>query len=291
MLYNTSLEWRQAKNKRVSLFGMSGVGKTFLADILRKSQTWFHYSIDYRIGTKYLGEDIVDDYKKEAMKLPFLRKQLLNDSMYISSNITFDNLSPLSAFLGTPGRADMGGISFEEYVKRQRKHYKAEINATIDTERFVNKAYQIYGYNNFIADTSGSLCEIVNPTDANDNVLNSLAKNTLPVWIKGSEELAKELHIRFKKSPKPMYYKETFLRSKWNEFCKKKSTQDGKDIDPSEFSLYGFKALIAHRLPIYEKIAANWGVTIESEQVTNLKSESAFIDLISEALDYKNTDC
>ena len=122
MLYNTSLQWRQAKNKRVSLFGMSGVGKTFLANILRNSKEWFHYSVDYRIGTKYLGEDIVDEYKKEAMKIPLLKTQLLNDSIYIASNITFDNLSPLSLFLGTPGRTDMGGITFEEYIKRQRKH-------------------------------------------------------------------------------------------------------------------------------------------------------------------------
>ena len=72
MLYKSGLEWRKAKNKRISLFGMSGVGKTFSSNILRKSLDWFHYSVDYRIATKYLGEDIVDDYKKEAMKVSFL---------------------------------------------------------------------------------------------------------------------------------------------------------------------------------------------------------------------------
>ena len=28
---------------------------------------WFHYSIDYRIGTRYMGEFIEDSFKREAM--------------------------------------------------------------------------------------------------------------------------------------------------------------------------------------------------------------------------------
>jgi GTPase SAR1 family protein len=44
------LNW---ENKRITLLGMSGVGKTTLADKLPK-ETWFHYSGDYRIGTRYL---------------------------------------------------------------------------------------------------------------------------------------------------------------------------------------------------------------------------------------------
>ncbi len=286
MLYKSGLEWRKAKNKRISLFGMSGVGKTFSSNILRKSLDWFHYSVDYRIATKYLGEDIVDDYKKEAMNVPLLRKHLLNDSIYISSNITFDNLSPLSTFLGKPGRTALGGISFAEYLKRQKKHLVAEINATIDTEVFVKKAEEIYGYKHFIADTSGSLCEIVDPKNPEDPVLKSLANSTLPVWIKGSESLIKELYKRFERYPKPMYYNETFLRSKWAEYCKK-TKQKEADVDPDKFAFYGFKALVSHRLPIYESIAANWGVTIESEQLETLTSSEELIELISEMIDYK----
>ena len=87
-----------------------------------------------------------------------------------------------------------------------------------------------------------------------------------------------------------MYYNEDFLRSKWREFCKR-SNQVEKEIDPREFSHYGFKELISHRLPIYEEIAENWGVTVTSEQITNLKSENDFIDIISEAIDRKREEC
>jgi GTPase SAR1 family protein len=74
MLYNSGLEWKRSSTKRLSLFGMSGVGKTFIANTLRNSKQWFHYSVDYRIGTRYLGEEIVDSFKKEAMKLPFFKR-------------------------------------------------------------------------------------------------------------------------------------------------------------------------------------------------------------------------
>ena len=52
-------EFRHWKSKRVTLLGMSGVGKTYLSALLRESN-WFHFSGDYRIGTRYLDEYILD---------------------------------------------------------------------------------------------------------------------------------------------------------------------------------------------------------------------------------------
>ena len=49
----TPTEFLKWDSKRITLLGMSGVGKTTLANKLPK-QNWFHYSGDYRIGTKYL---------------------------------------------------------------------------------------------------------------------------------------------------------------------------------------------------------------------------------------------
>jgi hypothetical protein len=46
-------EFRAWKHKSVTLLGMSGVGKTHLSTLLR-GHFWFHYSGDYRIGTRYL---------------------------------------------------------------------------------------------------------------------------------------------------------------------------------------------------------------------------------------------
>jgi hypothetical protein len=289
MLYSTGLEWKKSSNKRISLFGMSGVGKTFIANILRESKEWFHYSVDYRIGTRYLGEEIVDNFKKEAMKIPFLREHLLNDSIYLSSNITFNNLSPLSGFLGKPGKTSLGGIAFNEYVLRQRKHYNAEINATNDTALFSQKSIEIYGYKHFISDTSGSLCEVVNPEDSGDKILKALQKNTLPVWVKGSQNQTDQLLERFKKSPKPMFYNERFLKEKWAEYLMVHN-ENPDEVEPDNFMSYGFNALILRRLPIYEKIATNWGVTLQATDISELTTPDDLIEIIAEAVDKKNLE-
>jgi hypothetical protein len=84
------------KNKCITI--NAGVGKTRLANMLRK-HNWFHYC-DYRIGTRYLDEPILDNIKKQAM-VPFLRDSLRSDSIHISNNITVDNLKPVSSFLGS----------------------------------------------------------------------------------------------------------------------------------------------------------------------------------------------
>lgn len=163
----------------IALLGMSGVGKTRISNLLRAEAGWFHYSVDYRIGTRYLDEAIEDLFKREAMKNPLLRELLLSDSIYISSNITFDNLDPLSAFLGKPGDPAKGGIAFAEYTNRQRLHREAEISALLDTPLFVEKAKQIYGYDQFVCDTGGSICEVVDPHNKDDRVLNVLSSACL----------------------------------------------------------------------------------------------------------------
>ena len=140
MLYPTADDWRAAPRRKVLIFGMSGLGKTHLSSLLRASGDWFHYSIDYRIDTRYLGELIADNAKAEAMKVPFLRDLLLSDSIYIGSNITFDNLSPVATWLGKPGDPSRGGLPMEEYAKRQEAFRRAEINALQDTAYFATRA-------------------------------------------------------------------------------------------------------------------------------------------------------
>ena len=121
MLFERAEDFLAAPRHAVTVFGMSGVGKTRLAALLRKSH-WFHYSVDYRIGTRHMGEYIVDNFKAEAMKVPFLRELLRSDSIKIASNITFSNLDPLSTYLGRPGDAAKGGLPLPEYQRRQAQH-------------------------------------------------------------------------------------------------------------------------------------------------------------------------
>ena len=281
-MYSTEEEWLMAENKKVVLFGMSGLGKTHISNILRQSGEWYHYSIDYRIGTRYMGEHIEDSYKEDAMKSPYLRELLLGDSIHISSNITFDNLAPLSNYLGKPGNEGKGGLSIEEYKKRQAQHHIAEVKALLDTPNFIDKSNRIYGYPNFVCDTGGSICEVVNPDDPNDPVLKTLAENTLMVWIEGSSHHTDELIKRFDENPKPMCYDPGFLDLKWKEYLKINKCSV-KDVDPDDFVRWTYSEAMAHRNPIYQSMAS-WGITVQADLISQVKTPSEFNSLIGSTI-------
>ncbi len=284
MIYKTAQDWQNATHKQVLLFGMSGLGKTHLSNLLRATGDWFHYSVDYRIGTRYMGEHIADNFKSEAMKNPFLRELLRTDSVYIASNITFDNLAPLSTYLGKPGDPAKGGLPFGEYMRRQALHREAEIAALMDTTRFISRAEEIYGYDNFVCDTGGSICEVVDPEDENDPVLTELSKHLLMVWIEGNEAHTEELIRRFVKAPKPMYYQPEVLEAYWAEYLADRNVAP-EDVDPDDFMRSTYARALAHRQPRYAAMAKNWGVTISANDVARVQSAEGFDALIAEALE------
>jgi hypothetical protein len=283
MLFNSAEDFLSAPRHAVTVFGMAGVGKTWLAALLRKHQ-WFHYSADYRIGTRYMGEFIVDNFKAEAMKVPFLRELLRTDSIKIDSNITFSNLDPLSTYLGRPGDTRRGGLALKEYQRRQEQHRVAEIAALTDVPYFIERADTLYGYSNFIADTGGSLIEVVDPADADDPVIKALTASTLLLYIRGTEDDAHKLVERFRHSPKPMYYQPHFLVEKWEEFKRLNKIKDDAGVDPDAFGAWGFEALLKDRLPRYQQLADNFGYTIEASDLATVRDGDEFLDLVAGAI-------
>jgi hypothetical protein len=287
MIYQSGKDWREAAHKRVLFFGMSGLGKTHVSNMLRAGGDWFHYSIDYRIGTRYMGEYIADNAKAEAMKVPFLRDLLLSDSIYIGSNLTFDNLAPVAAYLGKPGDPARGGLEMEEYRRRQEQFRTAEVHALLDTEYFIDRAARLYDYPHFICDTGGSICEWVDANDPNDPVLSELAKHTLLIWIEGDEAHTSELVRRFDKAPKPMSYQPAFLDQCWNRYLSENNLLPG-DVNPDTFIRWTYAQALAHRQPRY-KAMAKWGVTVTAAQIAALRDAAGFDDLIAQALEKRAT--
>ncbi|MEL6509220.1 MAG: ATPase [Pseudomonadota bacterium] len=283
MIYETAQQWHDADRKKVLLFGMSGLGKTHISNMLRDEGAWFHYSVDYRIGTRYMGEYIVDNFKREAMRQPLLRELLRSDSIYIASNITFDNLAPLSTYLGKPGDPAKGGLSFDEYKRRQAQHLEAEQAALLDTVRFIDRAQDLYGYQHFVCDSGGSICEVVNPDNADDPILKALSDNLLLVWIKGSDDHRADLVRRFDKAPKPIYYRPHFLDEKWNAYLSDNNLVEG-EVDPDTFIRHTYAEVIAHRQPRYAAMAS-WGVTVTAEDVAKATTPEAFDAMIAAALE------
>ena len=286
MLYETAANWLAAPNKRIMLFAMSGLGKTHISTMLRARGDWFHYSIDYRIGTRYMGEYIADNAKRHAMQVPFLRDLLMSDSIYIGSNIGFDNLTPVSTYLGKPGDTARCGLAIEEYTRRQKQFELAERRALLDTPYFIERANDLYGYPHFICDTGGSLCEWVDPDDPDDPILSALSEVCLPVWIKGSDAHMTELIRRFDRAPKPMAYRPDFLQTAWARYLDEQSISAG-EVNPDDFIRWTYAQALAHRQPLYEAMAQNWGVTVTADQMASITTEADFNRIIAEAIDAK----
>lgn len=283
LLYQSPQDWQRSSQKCLSVFGMSGLGKTRLASLLRDEGSWFHYSIDYRIGTAYMGEHITDNLKRQAMQVPFLADLLRSDSIYIGSNIRFDNLAPLSTYLGKPGDPARGGLPFDEYMRRQNLHRRAEVNALLDTPAFIARARDLYGYPNFVNDTGGSICEVVDPDDPQDEVLTTLSRHTLMVWIEGTEEHTAELIRRFDRAPKPMYYQPQFLRAEWASYLDQSGCRP-ETVDPDAFVRFAYARALAHRAPLYAAMARHWGVTVTAADVEAVRDAADAEALIAVAL-------
>ncbi len=274
----TPEEFKSSPTKRITLLGMSGVGKTRLSSLLPREE-WYHYSGDYRIGSHYLDEPILDNIKRKMMHIPFLRDLLRSDSIHINNNISFDNLHPVSSFLGKLGDPDKGGLSLTEFQHRQQLHHDAEEAAMLDVPHFIEKARVVYDYTNFINDAGGSLCELNSP-----QVMETLAEHTLILYIRATRSDRERLIQRAISAPKPLYFPPDFLLQRLNGYRRQESIDYVAMIDPDDFSRWVFPQLFESRIPRYDAIAEEYGYTISSEEVYELQTEDDFMQLVGRAL-------
>lgn len=283
MLYPNAQTWRNAPQKRVLIFAMSGLGKTHVSEMLAEQGDWFHYSVDYRIGTRHMGEHIIDNLKREAMQQPFLREMLMQDLIHFGVNVHDHDLRPVAAYLGKPGDPKRGGLPIAEYQRRQDQFRAAEIAALEDTAHFIDRAQAIYGYDHFICDTGGSICEWIDPSDPNDPLLTALAKDCLMVWIEGSDAHTERLVKRFDEEPKPMSYQPEFLARVWSEYLSNNNVLES-DVDPDEFIRWTYSQALDHRQPRYAAMAQNHGITVKASEWETIHSMADFVDVIADAL-------
>jgi hypothetical protein len=271
-------EFRTWKSKRVTLLGMSGVGKTHISAMLRKHQ-WYHYSGDYRIGTRYLDESILDLVKEQVMHVPFISELLRNDWIYIRNNIKISDLGPVLSFVGKLGNPEIGGVPLEDFQRRQAQYRDAEIAAMLDVPAFIGKGQQIYGYPHFVNDVGGSLCELDEP-----EVIDLLVEHTLMLYIQVTDEEEEQTLIsRAQSDPKPLYYRPDFLLEQLDVYLRENGLSYAAEMDPDEFTRWVFPRLFHSRVPRYEKIAEQ-GYTVTSREVAQVRDEQDFLNLLETAI-------
>jgi hypothetical protein len=208
----------------------------------------------------------------------WLKGLLENKSISVNSQVTFDNLEPISAFLGKVGNPEEGGLPISEFIRRQSLFFEAEKKAMYEVPEFIAKS-QAKGFSHFINDAGGSLCELEDP-----KLFKLLSANTLIIYIKTSKENERALIERAKENPKPMYYNPVFFQRSIQNYLTKNNLEYAAEISPDSFVSWVFPKLIEDRLKKYSKIANKYGCTIQSDDLHSCSSANDVIDLISRAV-------
>lgn len=229
----------------ITLMGMSGVGKTYLTSLMKK-WGWKAFSSDYDIGLNVLEK---------------------------SSALTPEDISYLADYLGLLGDPSLGGLGLDEFKRRQKQYYDAEIAAALKLGDEKKAAAGM----NFVHDSTGSLCEI-----EDKDVLAYVGEQTKVVYLEASQEHEEQLIARARAHPKPILYPPSKLDEWVDEFLYEEGVIDIEKTAPGAFALWAFPKLFYNRLPKYQWIAERYGVTIRAEDLKGLHQEDQFLELIHE---------
>ncbi|HPF78527.1 MAG TPA: ATPase [Alphaproteobacteria bacterium] len=257
-------EFNDIKNKVITLMGMSGVGKTYLSMMLARNG-WLHYSCDYEIGTRYLGQEI-------------------EDTLGDKNKIVPEDLSQLSRYVGQLGDPAKGALTLEEFKRRQKAYYDAECRSLSELKKVVAQAHKD-GFTHVVNDSTGSLCEI-----DDDILLDSIDENSLIVYIKASAEEEKEVLKRAQEYPKPMFFSPERFDYWLEEYMADKNLSRTEEMDGNDFARWVFPRLFENRLPKYQRIADKYGVTIPSEKFHGITNADDFLNVIIAHLPEKYKD-
>ncbi len=247
----TAEEFLAQPHKAITLIGMSGVGKSYLANKMA-GWGWVNYSCDDLISEKYLKNELDGD--------------------------DADAMDALSKFVGRIGNAGKGGLVRDEFKRRQQLYYDAECQALRDMLPALDEAHG--RKNSFINDSAGSLCEI-----EDKELIAAIGEKTLFVYLKVGQEDHKELLQRAIEYPKPLYFPPTFFRERLAHYMDDLDVSSVEDVEPDEFLRWVFPYLFESRLPKYKSLANEFGVTVQVSDFKDVPNEGAFLKVVADALE------
>ena len=271
-------EFREWENQCITLLGMSGVGKTRLANLLRK-RNWFHYSGDYRIGTRYLDEPILDNIKQQAMQVPFLRDLLRSDSIYIRNNITVDNLKPVSSFLGKLGNPEQGRAAVSRSSSAARS-----CTAGGDRGHAGRAGVHPQGARDLRLPALRQRRRRQHLRTGRPGRDPALAEHTLILYIKATENDEQELIRRAEDDPKPLYYREAFLDEQLELYMSEKGCPTLRRSIPTISCAGCSRACSTRACRATQAIADANGYTVTTDELAGVRDEPVSCALVETAI-------
>jgi hypothetical protein len=161
MRFSTGKDFLNWPHKAVTVLGMSGVGKTTFAQLLQDHEL---VPLFGRLPHRHEihGRAHRRQFQARGHEEPLPARTAASDSIHIRSNITFDNLKPLSTYLGKARQSGQGRHQLCRIQAPPASTAKPRSLAA-GCAGFIEKARDIYQYGNFVCDSGGSLCEVVDP--------------------------------------------------------------------------------------------------------------------------------
>ena len=129
---------------------------------------------------------------------------------------------------------------------------------------------ELYGYEYFVNDAGGSICEL-----DDQGTLEQLAEDTVIIYIRASDEMEDLIIQRQLDYPKPLYYQGSFLERNLEDYMRLENHQSVDEIDPDKFVRWIFPKLVAHRKPLYQSIADQYGYTVSSASCSRVPGSSS----------------
>ncbi len=251
----TVLEQLGSKPVDTLIVGMSGIGKSWLSRQLDASGFWRYISVDAKIQSQHLAEEIFSRFHKEVAAGPMISRLYALGALRLDIEHHHETLAPLTAWLGMPGGSKFGGIPFKEYTQRQNTHFKAERQVIEELLTMENNGHPL------LVDTSGSFCEVIS---IDDPIFASIQKKFRIISLRESDAAINMLINRFRAHPKPIYYPLDLLQQYWRNFLSTRQLNE-HDVVPNEFATWAYEKLIVNRRKKYAAIAEKSNLCIEAD--------------------------
>ena len=260
MAINPVMEQLSSPAVNTLIVGMSGIGKSWLARQLVANGRWRRVSIDTEIQSRYLREEILSSYHEEVAACPMISRLQALDAVTLDLDHHQETLAPLTAWLGMPGDPRFGGITIDEYQRRQDAHFAAERCALEDLLNTCDDGPPL------LVDTGGSFCEVVS---IDEPLFKDLQQKFRIVSLRESDALVSRLIDRFSAHPKPIYYPRDLLANYWQMYLQSGSIEE-HEVMPNEFALFAYERLIALRREKYRAIADQSALCIDAANLLSL---------------------